>query len=141
MIAPTSENTPHQGAGSRYGPTPAAPHGGADRPAPAVATGADTEVHRWRNSHGRGDRPPIQAQPPTSPGAHQDPAGTLDRLPEVLKIHEAAAVLRIGRNQLYEAVARGELRAVRIGRTIRIPKQALLDLLATGSPPRVSGDE
>jgi len=65
----------------------------------------------------------------------------LDWLPDVLKVREAAAVLRIGRNQLYEAVARGELRAIRIGRTIRIPKQALLDLLATGSPSTVSGDE
>jgi excisionase family DNA binding protein len=50
-------------------------------------------------------------------------------LPEVLTAREAAAILRVGRNQLYQAVARGELGAVRIGRTIRIPKQALLDLL------------
>jgi excisionase family DNA binding protein len=102
---------------------------------------ADTEVHRCRHAHGRGDQPPVQTQPPTSPGIPQDPAGTLDRLPEVLKVREAAAILRIGRNQLYEAVARGELHAVRIGRTIRIPKQALLDLLATGSLWTVSGDE
>jgi excisionase family DNA binding protein len=59
----------------------------------------------------------------------------------VLTAREAAAVLRVGRNQLYQAVARGELRAVRIGRTIRIPKQALLDLLAHDSPSRVSRDE
>jgi excisionase family DNA binding protein len=43
--------------------------------------------------------------------------------------------LRVGRNQLYQAVAHGELGSVRIGRSIRIPKQALLDLLATASPP------
>jgi excisionase family DNA binding protein len=59
----------------------------------------------------------------------------------VLTAREAAAILRVGRNQLYQAVARGELRAVRIVRTIRIPKQALLDLLAPGSPPTASGDE
>jgi excisionase family DNA binding protein len=44
-------------------------------------------------------------------------------------------VLRVGRNQLYEAVARGELRAVRIGRSIRIPKTALLELLTSPSAP------
>jgi excisionase family DNA binding protein len=53
----------------------------------------------------------------------------------------AAATLRIGRNQLYQAVARGQLDAVRIGRSIRIPKQALLDLLASASAPPASSDE
>jgi len=50
-------------------------------------------------------------------------------------VKEVAAILRIGRNQLYEAVARGDVRAIRIGRTIRIPKTALLDLL-TAPPAR-----
>ncbi len=141
MTTPTGKNTPYLRAVSSYGPTHAQPDGTAGRPAPAAAMDADTEVHRCRDPHGRGDRPPTQTQSPTSPAAHQDPAGTLDLLPEVLKVREAAAVLRIGRNQLYEAVAHGELRAVRIGRTIRIPKQALLDLLANGNPPTVSRDE
>jgi excisionase family DNA binding protein len=57
----------------------------------------------------------------------------LARLPEMLTVKEVAAILRVGRNQLYQAVARGEVRAVRIGRTIRIPKTVLLDLLTT--PP------
>jgi excisionase family DNA binding protein len=141
MTAPTSKNTPHLRAESSYGPTHAAPDGAAARPAPAAPMHADTEVHRCRHPHSRGDPPPAQAQPPTSSDAAQDPADTRDQLPEVLKVREAAAILRVGRNQLYEAVARRELRAIRIGRTIRIPKQALLDLLATGSPPTVSGDE
>jgi excisionase family DNA binding protein len=66
---------------------------------------------------------------------------TLVTLPEVLTVREAAAILRVGRNQLYQAVTRGELGAVRIGRSIRIPKQALLDLLASAGPPTASGDE
>jgi excisionase family DNA binding protein len=137
MSPSTRKNTPHLGAGSRYGPTPAAPDGEADRPAPGAAPCQET--YRWRPTDGPGDRP--QAQPPTSSDAPIDPASTLARLPEVLTAREAAAILRVGRNQLYQAVARGQLRAVRIGRTIRIPKQALLDLLATGSPPTASGDE
>jgi excisionase family DNA binding protein len=48
-------------------------------------------------------------------------AGALAALPEVLTVREAAAILRVGRNQLYQAIARGELAAVRIGRSIRIP--------------------
>jgi excisionase family DNA binding protein len=65
----------------------------------------------------------------------------LATLPEVLTAREAAAILRVGRNQLYQAIARGELGAVRIGRSIRIPKQALLDLLAAANPPTATGDE
>jgi excisionase family DNA binding protein len=61
-------------------------------------------------------------------------------LPEVLTAREAAAALRVGRNQLYQAVARGELGAIRIGRSIRIPKHALVDLLASSLRPS-SGDE
>jgi excisionase family DNA binding protein len=66
---------------------------------------------------------------------------TLATLPEVLTVREAAAILQVGRNQLYQAVGRGELGAVRIGRSIRIPKHALLDLLTPASPPTASGDE
>jgi excisionase family DNA binding protein len=66
---------------------------------------------------------------------------TLASLPEVLTVREAAKLLRVGRNQLYQAVERGQLRAVRIGRSIRIPKQTLLDLLAHNSPHTVGGDE
>jgi excisionase family DNA binding protein len=62
-------------------------------------------------------------------------------VPEVLTAREAAAILRVGRNQLYQAIGRGQLRAVRIGRSLRIPKQALLDLLGSGSPPAPSDDE
>jgi excisionase family DNA binding protein len=65
----------------------------------------------------------------------------LAMLPEVLTAREAAAILRVGRNQLYQAVAHGELGAVRIGRSIRIPKHALLDLLASANPPTASSDD
>jgi excisionase family DNA binding protein len=68
-------------------------------------------------------------------------ATALARLPEVLTVREAAAILRIGRNQLYQAVARGQLPAIRIGRSIRIPTQALLDLLGHHSPPTAGGND
>ena len=133
MSPPTRENTPHLGAGSRYGPTPAG-DGRADRPPPAAAP--RVQEQQWTPTLDPGDR--LHAQP-TSPTAPLDLAGsatsTLATLPEVLTAREAAGILRIGRNQLYQAVARGELGAVRIGRSIRIPKHALLDLLTVTSPP------
>jgi excisionase family DNA binding protein len=43
----------------------------------------------------------------------------------LLNVPEAAALLRLGRNRTYELVADGRLPAVRVGRTIRIPRQAI----------------
>ena len=98
---------------------------------------------QWPPTPDPGDRPPPTHPPP--PRRPLDLAGSstsaLATLPEVLTAREAAAILRVGRNQLYQAVARGELGAVRIGRSIRIPKHALLDLLAAASPPPASGDD
>jgi excisionase family DNA binding protein len=138
MSPPTRENLPHPGARPRYGPTPAEPGGGADQPAPATAP--DQEAPRWRPADGPGDQPPASLGVPVDPAGA--PAGTLAALPEVLTAREAARVLRVGRNQLYQAVARGEVPAVRIGRTIRIPKHALLDLIGPASPRgRANGGE
>jgi excisionase family DNA binding protein len=133
MMSPSTRQDPsHQGGRSRYGPTPAEPDG-ADQP--ALANEADQEAQRWRPADG--DHPP----PP--PGAPVDPTGTLTAtfagLPQVLTAREAAGILRVGRNQLYQAVARGQVPAVRIGRTIRIPKHALLHLLTPTKPPKEAG--
>jgi excisionase family DNA binding protein len=95
-------------------------------------------------THPRSWRPPAACRT-LLPASALDLAGssttTVAMLPEVLTVREAAAILRVGRNQLYQAVTRGELGAVRIGRSIRIPKHALLDLLAAAGPPTASGDE
>jgi excisionase family DNA binding protein len=139
MSPPTWQNTPHLGARSRYGPTPA--DRGADRPLPATAPPGQEQ--QWPSTPDRGER--SSPASPSSPTAPLHLAGsstsTLATLPEVLTVREAAAILRVGRNQLYQAIAHGELGAVRIGRSIRIPKHALLDLLAAASPRPSSGDE
>jgi excisionase family DNA binding protein len=136
MSPPTRENTPHLGAGSRYGPTPAT-DGRAARSRPATAPRAQEQ--QWRPTPDPGDHPPASPSVPLDLAGSS--TGALATLPEVLTAREAAAILRIGRNQLYQAVARGQLDAVRIGRSIRIPKQALLDLLASASAPPASSDE
>ena len=140
MSPPTWEDTPHLGVGSRYRPTPAAA-GSTDRPPPATTPPAQEPP--WPAAPDPGDRP--QSHLTTS---LRDPASLADSstsalatLPEVLTARETAAILRIGRNQLYQAVARGELGAIRIGRSIRIPKQALLTLLASTGPLTASSHE
>lgn len=56
-------------------------------------------------------------------------SSSLDDLPRVLTISEAAQVLRISRGSCYEAARTGGIPVVRIGRTLRVPRAALLALL------------
>jgi excisionase family DNA binding protein len=44
---------------------------------------------------------------------------------ETLKVREVAAILRCGRNQAYELIRDGRIRSVRIGRAIRVTREAL----------------
>jgi hypothetical protein len=62
----------------------------------------------------------------------------LEELPEVLTFEEAAAVLRIGRNAAYELCrqwratgGRAGLPVLAFGRTLRVPKAALVRMLQT----------
>ena len=45
------------------------------------------------------------------------------------KVEELIPILRIGRNTAYELVRSGQIRSVRIGRTYRIPREALEEYL------------
>ena len=52
-----------------------------------------------------------------------------------LTVAEVAGVLRISRGAAYEAIRSGALPgAIRIGRTIRVPKSAVAQLLAAPTP-------
>ena len=46
----------------------------------------------------------------------------------VMTVREAAEALGIGLNSAYEAIARGEIPHIRIGRSIRVPRTALEQL-------------
>jgi len=48
-----------------------------------------------------------------------------DVAPDLLTVPEAAQLLRISRNLAYELVAQHQLPCVRLGRTIRIPRDSL----------------
>jgi excisionase family DNA binding protein len=67
----------------------------------------------------------------------------MTELPLVLTVEEAARALRIGRGACYMAVRQGSIPAVRIGRTLRIPRHALLALLGEQTPTNgdASADE
>lgn len=49
---------------------------------------------------------------------------------ETFTVDEAAKILGIGRTSAFEAVARGDLPAIRMGRRLLVPKAALAELLA-----------
>lgn len=56
-----------------------------------------------------------------------------NNLPLALTVLEAGQVLRVGRSVTYELVRSGQLRSVRIGRSIRIPRDALVEYLQLAS--------
>ena len=53
----------------------------------------------------------------------------LHDLPMTLREEDLMPILGIGRNTAYELIRSGQIRSVRIGRQIRIPREALLEFL------------
>lgn len=53
----------------------------------------------------------------------------LHELPVTLRVEDLMPLLSIGRNTAYELIRSGQIRSVRIGRQIRIPRDALLEFL------------
>ena len=54
----------------------------------------------------------------------------MDKEKLTLTVDEVARYLGIGRNSAYEAIARGEIPAVKIGKRLLVPKVALEKLLS-----------
>ena len=54
---------------------------------------------------------------------------SLDDLPVTLRVEELMPILGSGRNIAYELVRSGRLRSIRVGRQVRIPKNALIEFL------------
>lgn len=52
-----------------------------------------------------------------------------DEVSMTMTVSEAARVLGISRSSAYECVRRGELRAVRLGRRLVVPRSAVTELL------------
>ena len=58
---------------------------------------------------------------------------SISDLPLALTVTAAGQVLRVGRNVAYELVRSGQLRSVRVGKNIRIPRDALAEYLNLAS--------
>lgn len=54
---------------------------------------------------------------------------SIEDLPLLLTVEEMASVLRIGRNPAYQLVRAGNIQSIRIGRSIRIPRNALIQFV------------
>ena len=52
-----------------------------------------------------------------------------DDLPLTLSVRELMPILSVGRNTAYELIRSGQIRSVRIGRRILIPKAEVLQFL------------
>ncbi len=54
---------------------------------------------------------------------------SFDDLPLTLRVEELMPILGIGRNTAYGLVRCGKIPSVRVGKQLRIPKQAVIDFL------------
>ena len=56
---------------------------------------------------------------------------SFEELPLTLRVEDLMPILDIGRNTAYELVRTKQIFSVKIGRQLRIPKQALIDYLTS----------
>ena len=54
---------------------------------------------------------------------------SVDDLPLALRVKDLMNVLYIGRNTAYELVRSGKIRSIKVGRQLRIPREAVIDFL------------
>lgn len=52
-----------------------------------------------------------------------------ETLPLLLTVSELSSVLRIGRNAAYQLVKDGDIKSLHVGRSIRIPRTALIQFI------------
>lgn len=57
----------------------------------------------------------------------------LENYKDVLTVKETKEILRIGFNKVYELLKNGDIRSLRIGKKIIIPKTAVVEYLQTAA--------
>ena len=55
---------------------------------------------------------------------------SFEGLPLTLRVEDLMSILDVGRNTAYELVRCGTIRSIRIGKQLRIPKDALVEYLS-----------
>ncbi len=61
--------------------------------------------------------------------------------PDLMSITDLRGALGVGRTKAYELVSSGEIRSIRVGNAIRIPKTSLLDYVKGSGYNVENGDE
>ena len=56
----------------------------------------------------------------------------IENLPKVLNVKDLAEILSVSHNTAYNLVRSGQVRSIRIGRTYRIPREAVDEFLQKG---------
>ena len=56
-----------------------------------------------------------------------------DELPLTLTVDDLKDALNIGRNAAYDLVRSGQIFSLKIGKTIRVPKDAIMDYIRGGA--------
>ncbi len=54
---------------------------------------------------------------------------SIDELPLVLRVEDLMPILDIGRNTAYALVRSGQIRSVKVGTHLRIPRDAVIEFL------------
>ena len=57
--------------------------------------------------------------------------------PDILSVNDLRTALSIGRTKAYELVNSGQIKSIKVGNAIRIPKKSLLDYVDHGMYNRV----
>ena len=57
----------------------------------------------------------------------------LDQLPQFITPDELARILRIGSSLAYELCKKGEVRSKKVGRCVRIPREAVVEYIDDGN--------
>lgn len=52
-----------------------------------------------------------------------------DEYPDILNIHQLCTALGIGRNKAYALISSKQIKCIRMGKTIRIPKVYLIEYI------------
>ena len=74
----------------------------------------------------------LEQEQQVSASSTDQPSGEELIVDGLLTVVESASFLRVGRSSLYVLMDRGELRFVKIGRSRRIPRRAVIALAACG---------
>ena len=53
----------------------------------------------------------------------------IENLPPILRVEDLKGVLDIGRNSAYALVRSGQIRSVKVGRQLRVPRKAVLEFM------------